>query len=270
MNGVYIRRPDRKKRNIVTVIVILIMTIFSLVFFSDGITNVSLRASKPFQAAIWSVGDSVFGWTFSIVREGDLKRELDSLLNEKERLTEEVVRLRGVREENETLHRALGLGMDRDFDLVMANVSGKDILEEVMIIDRGSNDGISEGMPVVTEKRVAVGRVGKVFDDFSRVVLVTHEDSAVEAEVQGRNTIGLMEGLGDSGLRLTLIPRDREIAEGDALVTAPLSGTFPRGLFIGLIRSVDKRDSESFQEAEIAPFFNIRRLNKVFVIINQK
>ena len=270
MNGIYIRKRNGKKRNLVIFVAILIILFFSLVFFSDSITNSSLRAMRPFQAAIWSASDPVFDWTFSVIRKGDIKRELDLLLGEKEMLTEEVIRLRSVREENEILRRALDLGMDKDFDLVMANVLGKDILEEIIIIDRGSNDGISEGMPVVNENRVAVGRIGEVFDDFSRVVLITHEESAIEAEVQGREIIGLMEGMGDSDLRLTLIPKDKEIAEGDALITAPLSGIFPRGLFIGLIRSVDKRDCESFQEADVAPFFSIRRLKKVFVITNQR
>lgn len=270
MSGVYIKKPNKKRRSLISAIILLIITTFSLVFFSDDIINTSLRVSRPFQAATWGVGDSVFGWALSITRAGNLKREVDSLLNDKERLTEEIVRLRIVREENEILRQALGLDMDRDFELVMANVSGKDILEEAIIIDRGFKDGISEGMPVVTEKRVVVGKIDKTFAHFSRVILATHQDSAVEAEVQDRNIIGLVEGLGDSGLRLTLIPKDSEIAEGDALITTPLSGTFPRGLFIGLIRSVERDDSQSFQSAEIAPFFNIRRLGKVFIITNQK
>ncbi len=270
MQSVYIKRPNKKRRNIVVTIVLLVMTIFSLFFFSDGITNTSLRISKPFQAALWSTGDYVFGQTFSILREGDLRKEMDLLLDEKERLTADIVRLRGVREENEILRQALDLEMDKDFDLMMANVSGRDILEDVIVIDRGSNDGIFEGMPVITEKRVIIGRIGKVFDDFSRVILVTHEESAFEVEIQGRNSIGLIEGKGNSGARLTLVPRDREISEGDALVTAALSSIFPQGLFVGLIKEIERSDSDSFQEAEISPFFNVRRLNKVFVITNLK
>ncbi len=270
MNGIHIRRPNKKRRNAVIVVVTLFASIFSLVVFSDGITNSSLGLTRPFQAAVWGAGDSVFGWTFSLIRAGDLKREMDSLMDDKERLTAEVVKLRDLRQENDALRQALNLGMDKDFDLVMASISGKDILNDTIVIDKGANDGVFEGMPVVTEKRVAVGRVSKAFDDFSRVVLVTHEEIVFEAEVQGRNFIGLIEGSGGSVARLTLIPKDKEIAEGDALLTTSLSGSFPQGLFIGLVREVKNMDSQSFQEAEITPFFNIRRLNRVFIITNQK
>ncbi len=270
MQSVYIKRPNKKRRNIVITIVLLMMTIFSLFFFSDGIANTSFRISKPFQAALWSTGDYVFGRTFSILREGDLRREMDLLLNEKEKLTADIVRLRGVREENEILRQALDLKMDKDFDLIMANVSGRDILEDVIVIDRGSNDGIFEGMPVITEKKVIVGRIGKVFDDFSRVTLITHEKSAFEVEIQGRDSIGLIEGKGNFGARLILVPRDRGISEGDALITAPLSSIFPQGLFVGLIKEIERSGSDSFQEAEVSPFFNVRRLNKVFIITSLK
>ncbi len=270
MNGIYIKRPNRKRRNVAVIITMSVLVIISLVTFSDRIANVSLGLTRPFQAAVWGAGDSAFGWTLSLLRAGDLKREMDSLTEEKERLTAEVVGLRSLREENEALRRVLELDMDKDFDLVMATVSGKDIMNETIVIDRGSNDGVSEGMPVVTDKRVVIGRVTKTFDDFSKVMLVTHEKSAFESEVQGRNFIGLVEGSGGSGAKLTLIPKDKEVSKGDALITTSLSGSFPQGLFVGLIKEVKNMDSESFQEAEIAPFFNIRRLNRVFVITNQK
>ncbi len=270
MKGIYIKRPDKKKRNSIAAIAILIVAIFSLVAFSNRITNTSLRLTRPFQAAVWGVSDSVFDWVFSLMRAGDLKRRMDLLMDDKERLTAEIVKLRNIRQENDALREALDLGMDRDFNLVMASISGKDILNDTILIDRGLNDGVTEGMPVVTERRVTVGRVSKTFNDFSRVILVTNKESAFEAEVQGRNLIGLVRGLGDSAAKLTLIPKDKKITEGDALITTSLSGSFPQGLFIGLIREVKSEDSESFQEAEIVPFFNIRRLNRVFVITNQK
>lgn len=268
--GGYIKKFNKRRRNTITVIIFLAVIIFSLFFFSDSIINTSLKIVKPFQSIILNVTNSVFDWAFSIIKKGDLKREVDLLQSEKKILTEEIIRLRGVKEENEKLRQALGLGMDKDFELVMAKVLGRNILEDVVIIDRGVKDGISEGMPVITEKRVVVGTVSKVFNDFSQITLITDQSSAFEVEIQGKDTIGLMEGLGNLNLKLRLIPRDKEITEGDALITAPLSEVFPSGLFVGLIRSIHKKDAESFQEAEVAPFFNIRRLKNLFVITNQK
>ncbi len=270
MERISLKKPNKRRKRIVIGSIFLIIVVFSLIFFSKSVSNTSFRVSRPLQAALWSAGDSAFDWAHSFLRQGDLAKEKIRLLEEKERLTEEVVRLRGLREENNILREALNLGIDKDFEVIMANVSGKDILDDIIVIDRGSNDGISEGMSVITEKRIALGRVIEVYENFSRVMLITHEDSIFDAEIRGKSTMGLVKGIGNSRAKMTLIPKETDIEEGDSLVTVPLGGVFPQGLFVGLVKSIERNDADHFQEADIAPFFSVRRLKKVFVITDER
>ncbi|PIR71721.1 MAG: hypothetical protein COU43_01005 [Candidatus Nealsonbacteria bacterium CG10_big_fil_rev_8_21_14_0_10_37_25] len=50
------------------------------------------------------------------------------------------------------------------------------------------------------------------------------------------------------------------------MVTSALSGVFPPGLVVGEINQVKKSDPEPFQAAQIQPAFNIRDLEKLFII----
>ncbi len=243
-----------------------VLLIFLMIFsFSDKITNGFFKIASPFQAALWNGGEALSDWTSSTFKDKSLKKQVDLLLEERQLLIGEIIRLREVDRENEQIRQLVDLKMDRDFSLEIASVSGKSILEDAILINKGLADGIEEGMPVITEKRAIVGVVAKTFEDFSRVNLITHEKIVSEAEIQGKGEVGLLKGG-----RLTLVPKEVELTRGDALITAPLSESFPQGLAIGIVRSVDKADSSPYQEAEIAPLFSLKRLNKVFIILDKK
>ncbi len=78
--------------------------------------------------------------------------------------------------------------------------------------------------------------------------------------------VGLVKS--NQGLNLTvdLIPQGETIREDQTVVTSGLAGIFPSGLLIGQISQVVAIDVQVFQEAEIKPAVDFKRLDKVFVI----
>jgi len=56
----------------------------------------------------------------------------------------------------------------------------------------------------------------------------------------------------------------------DIVITSSLGKVFPKGLLIGRIKAIEKKDVEPFQEAWIEPAFNIKRLETLFIITNQE
>jgi len=56
-------------------------------------------------------------------------------------------------------------------------------LKRMIAIDRGSKDGIDEGMVVLSRSGSLVGTVFRAFNDFSWIQLVTDPDSSVNAQV---------------------------------------------------------------------------------------
>jgi rod shape-determining protein MreC len=54
---------------------------------------------------------------------------------------------------------------------------------------------------------------------------------------------------------------------GDIVVTSGLSGSFPKGLMVGEIRKVEKKDYGIFQYAELVPSVDLTRLEEVLIIV---
>ncbi len=234
------QRNKEKSKLIVFCTLILFFSLF-LFFFSNQLSNAFFKVLSPIH---------------DITGE-----EREDLLDQKERLTSKIIELTVLEEENEMLRNALNLSLEEDFDLILANISSKDISGDSFVINKGAEDGISSGMIIITEHKVLLGRVIEVFDSFSRIKLITSIDNSFDVEILKRDAFGLL-----SGTKISLVEKDKGIEVGDAVVTAPLGGVFPSGLFIGLVSSITKDEAEHFQELEITPFFNIKRIKKVFII----
>ncbi|HQB84839.1 MAG: Cell shape-determining protein MreC precursor [Parcubacteria group bacterium ADurb.Bin247] len=247
MYKISLQRNKEKSKLIAFCILIVFLSLF-LFLFSDKLSNLSFGVLSHFS-------NVNFFWNQSI------KEERDSLLNQKERLTSKIVELLVLEEENEMLRTALGLGLDKDFNLLLANISSKDILGNSFVVNKGKEDGLLKGMPVITEHKVLVGVIDEVFDNFSRVKLITSEDITCDVEILKRDAFGLL-----TGTNISLVEKDKGIEIGDAVITASLGGLFPSGLFIGLVNEIVKDETEHFQTLEIRPFFDIKRIKKVFII----
>lgn len=132
-------------------------------------------------------------------------------------------------------------------------------------INRGARDGISAGMPVVTEQGL-VGRVIQVSANASRVLLITDESSFVSARLQTTREEGSVQGNLAGNLRMIDIPLDGDVQVGDIVVTSGLGGNFPPNLTIGQIESRRQLEFELNQEAEVRSLVDFDTLEIVLVI----
>jgi len=136
-----------------------------------------------------------------------------------------------------------------------------------IIINRGSNDGILRGMPVVTNQGL-IGRVDGVIADAARVQLVTDPASAINVRLQNADTDAVLVGSVTGDLSLDMISQDVTVESGDIVLTSGLGGGYPPDLIIGQVLNVRKRDFELFQQASIQPAVDFARLEIVLVITN--
>jgi rod shape-determining protein MreC len=138
-----------------------------------------------------------------------------------------------------------------------------------VIINVGSNEGILPGMPVVTDKGL-VGRVAAVISEAARVQLVTDAASSVNVSLQASKTEAILVGSTTGDLSLDMIPQDANIQVGDVVLTSGLGGNYPANMLVGQVVSVQKLQSELFQQAPIQPNVDYNRLQFVLVITNFK
>jgi rod shape-determining protein MreC len=137
---------------------------------------------------------------------------------------------------------------------------------DTFVIDKGTRDGIHQGMPVISEKGV-VGYVFKATYIVSTVMVITHYNCRVDAIVQRTRSRGIAGGLLKGRCRIFNVLRSENIEAGDVVVTSGLGNRFPRGLLIGTIRKVERKSFGLFQEAELLPGTDFNKLEEVYVLL---
>lgn len=161
------------------------------------------------------------------------------------------------------------------FDPVAAPVIGRSfsIWYGSVTIGRGSDDGIAGDDPVITDDGLA-GRVVALRGGTATVQLITDGDSAVTGRVVGRGPVGLLTPVvGSPGrLEFSLIQGDKEVSEGDELVTAGfatpdgLSSLFPGGIPIGEVTESSISPSGEVEGVRVEPYVNFADLDRVTVL----
>jgi len=136
-----------------------------------------------------------------------------------------------------------------------------------IIINRGSNDDIRRGMPVVTNQGL-VGRIDAVIADASRVQLITDPASSVNIYLQNAETDAVLLGSVTGDISLDMISQDKVVEPGDLLLTSGLGGGYPPDLFIGQVVTVRTLEFALFQQATVQPAVDFSRLEIVLVITN--
>lgn len=136
-----------------------------------------------------------------------------------------------------------------------------------IIINRGSNDGIRRGMPVVTNQGL-IGRVDAVISNGARVMLITDPASQVNVRLQNSKIEAMLSGSVTGNLSLAMVSQDVTIESGDVVLTSGLGGGYPPDLLVGQVLNVRKRDYELFQQASVQPVVDFTQLQIVLVITN--
>ena len=136
-----------------------------------------------------------------------------------------------------------------------------------IIVNRGSNDGIQRGMPVVTNEGLA-GRIDAVISNAARVQLITDPASDVNVHLRNANTDAIAVGSVTGDIGLELISQDATVDSGDIILTSGLGGGFPPDLIVGQVINVRRLPAELFQEATVQPAVDFSRLQIVLVITN--
>ncbi|PIP23632.1 MAG: rod shape-determining protein MreC [Candidatus Nealsonbacteria bacterium CG_4_10_14_0_2_um_filter_38_17] len=254
------------KKVVLLVVLISIIFVFNRTGFSKKVKNLFYLISAPIQRQLWQAGNSVSDFFETIFEIKNLKKENEELKSKNLELSAENSVLKEVQKDNESLRQALGVGLEKDLELILVHITGKDLSKDSIFINKGKKDGVEKGLPVITSQKVLVGKVGEAYDNFSEVILIYNKESSFDAKIQDKNVSGLIKGKGNLQLLLDLIPLDKEISAGDIVVTSALSGDFPEGILVGKVKSVKKNELEPFQQAEIIPSFDFKEIDQLFII----
>jgi len=225
--------------------------------------------TDPVQRALSGLFDGL-GNAFDFVRDARaLREENDRLRRANDALVTENVRLKEFEAENISLRSLLNFTQENStYTTQGAAVIGRDPspYRQFVTINAGSREGLAAGMPVVAAGAALVGRLTEVGLRSSKVQLLIDSTSAVNIRVQSSRVTGLAEGQPDGSLLMTQIPLDAELNVGDIVLTSGLGGNLPRGLIVGQVTSVTRRDIDLFQSAALRPATDFNQLELVLII----
>jgi len=172
-------------------------------------------------------------------------------------------------DENEELKNQLNFVLDNDYKTVGAEVVGRSVdpLGTTLIINRGENDDIDLGDPVIIGNGILVGKIIKINEKDAIVRLINDNNSKIGATILNMDkSLGLVEGGYSLGVKMDYIPQNEILNIGDIIVSSGLSDGVPRGLLIGKIEVVEKEPHKPFQQAILKTSADLSYITVVSVI----
>jgi len=253
-------------RNKVSILVLALFFILTLNVVSKDVRSFFGNISEPLQSPLWNAGNTISAFGSSLSRGGQLQGRNEELVAQNLSLVQELVELQAIAKENSELREALDLNIDKDFEVVMATVIGKNIAEDILIIGIEEDLDIRPGMPVMSPSKVVVGRVLEYANKIAKVRLISEQKNSFDAKIVSKDITGIIRGQGSGELIFDLVPYDRVLEEEDIVVTSELGGIFPGNLLIGKIQHIISGGAEPFQKAVVTPFFQINQAHVLFIV----
>lgn len=258
--------------------VVLLLTAFQLMSFSIAYPTMTQLGSRSI-ATVVSPLSKIFHefdqsgryvlnhyvWLQGVEQE---RNELQAKLDELEKQNSMLIELA---HENDRLRELLDFSSATNLTGVASQVIGRNPSNwyQTITIDKGSDDGIAAGMPVVDGYAV-VGQTTAVSASSAVVLLLTDNTSAIDALVQTTRAVGIAEGTLSAELKLSYVVKDPPVQIGDRVLASGLDGVYPKGVLVGLVTEVDASDKGMFQHITVRPSVDTNRLETVLVLTHVK
>ncbi len=232
----------------------------------------------PLERPLLALSERFTSFGEGVRKVGDRFGNTSELSVENQRLQAENDRLRAnealvveLKRENDQLRAQANFAVQYpQFQSVPARVIGRDptLNEKVLVIDRGSDDGIQKGMPVVSPDFL-VGLITEVTPKRSKVRLIIDQDMQIGVLLQDERGAGIMYGQWQQGGRLTVrhINRDVTVQPNAKIITSGLTSRVPKGLIVGFVTASRKDEPTDTLQVDVVPYVNFDGLESVSVVL---
>lgn len=236
--------------------------------YTEGLRSVLALAVYPLQAlatlpAALSEGVSVY-----FASQAQLREENTELRTRLLDASQAAQRFDAAQAEAGQLRRLIGAAERLPLKSMPAEIlyNGRDPYSRKVVIDKGSQNGVRAGAPVVDQSGV-VGQVTRAHALASEVTLLTDKDQAIPVQVVRNGLRAVAFGAGTSGmLELRFMATNAEIQNGDRLVTSGIDGTYPPGLPVATVVRVDRDAAYAFARILCQPAAGVESGRYVLVL----
>lgn len=143
-----------------------------------------------------------------------------------------------------------------------------DGINNYITINRGSKDGISRGMAVISGTGL-VGRVEYVSAHFSSVLSILSNKQQVSARLKdGTFKSTIWDNEHPDVFLMKDMPPEAKVKKGDSVFTTSFGNTFPPDVLIGTVATIEINKKNGKQQLYLRPATNFHSLQYVYVLEN--
>ena len=224
----------------------------------------------PIQKRIYSIGTSIKETSDAITKYKEVLEENKHLQAENIKYEQVVAYNNELLDENERLRKILGMKEENKLDIKVAKVNfrNQNNLYERFFIDLGSKDGMAPNMIVLTGDNKLIGKIGKVYNDYSVVDMITGENSNVSA-LSESNMLGIVKGSNEDDGTLYFEPNTFQniLQVGEKIYTSGISDIYPKGLYIGDISEIDEAQGDVFRSIKVKNDVDAIDISEVLILM---
>ena len=236
--------------------------------YTEGLRSVLSLAVYPLQTLATlpaALGERIAGYFAS---QSQLREENGTLRAKLLGASQAAQRFEAAQAETAQLRRLIGAAERAPVRATPAEIlyNGRDPYSRKVVIDKGSQNGITAGSPVVDENGV-IGQVTRSHALLSEVTLLTDKEQAIPVQVVRNGLRAVAFGGGTSGmLELRFMAANAEIQNGDKLVTSGIDGTYPPGLPVATVARVERDAAYAFARIYCQPAAGVESGGYVLVL----
>lgn len=200
----------------------------------------------------------------ALIKENDLLKFSVSVLEARN------AEMESLREENSFLRSQLSIPKRAGYSFIEARVLGQEINTNVhlVMVDAGLSEGVKEKSTVIAQSGLLVGRVVKVEEHSSVILLISDPASRIAARVIP-GASGVLVGQLDDEILFDLVPHGKMLKENDTVVTSGIDGLYIPDIPVGKIMKVTTKESDEYQRALLEPFVDLKEVLRVFILIQK-
>lgn len=263
------RGPSVEVRLVFLLVLSLVMLVVDAHWpLLDPLRRVASQIIYPVQRAVLAPRDGleyIDSWRHAAARA---REEQDDLRRRRIEIAQLSTHAAQLAAENDQLRRLLNVSESIAQPSVAVEVFyvPPSAFSHRLIFNKGSNDGIAAGMPVIDEGGV-VGQIVRVTPYTSEAALLMDDRVSIPVQVL-RNGLRLIAfGSNEVGkLEVRYLTANVDVRPGDTLITSGVGGLFPAGLSVARVEKIDHDPGTGFAVAIAEPFSHPERYRHFLVL----
>ena len=249
-------------------IVILFLTAFALMLLNKTESVILEKTSSLATDLVSPIVDLLVVPARAIASVYDYFGEIKEVYKDNQNLREENKKLLNLYDkmkvlevENKLLANLLNYVAPPEAKYITARIIAEegDAFSHSVIAYTGNSSALKKGQVALSDRGV-VGRIDKVGNMYSKILLITDINSRIPVMVEKNRVRGILAGDNTSVPKMVFIPLDAELNIGDRIITSGVAGVFPSGLPVGQIASVEKNN------VTVKPYSNLNSLEYIRIV----